>query len=350
MQRAAILGLMALAACSDALEQTSTAGQVIAVINSADNTVSFVGATHFSVKTVDMQTPGGAATSAAGHGNTVLVPLGPRDAVAVITNAGVCRAGVCVQPVTVIPLAPGSGATGVEIFDDSIAWVANPNLNTVTRVNYLLGDTVSFPVGPSPRAVVIADSSLFVVNANMVGSQPAGPSSITVRPAQVGVFPSSALGTIALSCLSARYATLGQDRLIYVTCAGHPGAGDGKLSIVDPAARTELAVINGLGESPGSAAFHPSGRLLIASDTSGILEVNTLTRSITRGPGQGVKLDGAGVSALAVDERGRVYALVPGNCMAPGVLHVLAAPPGYNELRQLVVGVCPSAAATVRVF
>jgi DNA-binding beta-propeller fold protein YncE len=270
----------------------------------------------------------------------------------VINNAGICTTGTCVQPVTVIPLAPGSGATGVEIFDDSIAWVANPTLNTVTRVNYLLGDTVSFPVGPSPRAVVIADSSLFVVNANMAGSQPAGPSSITFRPAQVGMFPSSAFGTIALSlsCLSARSATLGDDGLIYVTCGGHPGAGDGRLSIVDPVARTELAVINGLGESPGSAAFHPSGRLLIASDTSGILEVNTLTRSITRGPGQGVKLDGAGVAALAVDERGRVYALVPGNCMAPGVLYVLAAPPSYNELRQVPVGVCPSAAATVRVF
>lgn len=342
---------MALAACSDALEQTSTAGQVVAVVNSADNTLSFVGATHFSVRTLDMQTPGGAATSAAGHGSTVLVPLGPGDAVAVISNAGVCRAGACVQPVTVIPLAPGSGATGVEIFDDSIAWVANPNLNTVTRVNYLLGDTLSAPVGPSPRAVVIADSSVFVVNANMVGSQPAGLSSITFRPAAVGVFPSSAFGTIALSsCLSARHATLGGDGLIYVTCGGHPGAGDGELSIVDPVSRTELVVIIGLGESPGSAAFHPSGRLLIASDTSGILEVNTLTRSITRGPGQGVKLGGAGVSALAVDERGRVYALVPGSCTGPGVLHVLAAPPSYNELRQVLVGVCPSAAATVRVF
>ena len=349
MKRAVVLGLIALAACSDALEQTSTAGQVIAVVNSVDNTVSFVGATHFSVHTVDMQAPGGAGTTAAGLGSTVLVPLGPGDGIAVISNTGVCHPGLCVRPVFVIPLAPGSGATGVGIFDDSIAWVANPNLNTVTRVNYLLGDTASFPVGPSPQAVVIADSEVFVVNANMVGSQPAGPSSISYAPAEAGML-GSPFGTILLSCLSARFATLGGDGLIYVTCAGHPGAADGKLSIVDPVARAELVVINGLGESPGNAAFHPSGRLLIASDTTGILEVNTLTRSITRGPGQGVKLDGDGVSTLAIDERGRVYALDRKDCVQPGTLHILAAPPSYDDLNEVTVGVCPSAVATVTVF
>jgi len=349
MTRAAVLGLIALAACSDALEQTSTAGQVIAVVNSVDNTVSFVGATHFSVRTVDMQAPGGAGTTAAGHGSTVLVPLGPGDAVAVINNTGECRTGLCVRPVAVIPLAPGSGATGVGILDDSIAWVANPNLNTVTRVNYQRGDTASVPVGASPQAVVIADSTVFVVNANMAGSQPAGPSSISYLAAAAGTSGGPS-GTIPLSCLSARFATLGGDGLIYVICAGHPGVADGKLAIVDPVARTELAVINGLGESPGNAVFHPSGRLLIASDTTGILEVNTLTRSITRGPGRGVKLGGDGVSTLAIDERGRVYALDRRDCVQLGTLHILAAPPSYHDLNEVTVGVCPSAVATVTVF
>src|SRR3989475_6699393 len=41
-----------------------------------------------------------------------------------------------------------------------------------------------------------------------------------------------------------------------------------------------VVVINGLGELPGPAVFHPSGRLLIASEQEGILEVNTLTRSL----------------------------------------------------------------------
>src|SRR2546429_4905103 len=88
MRRVCLLGLALTAACSDALEQTSSAGQVIGVVNAADNTVSFVSATDFSVRTVGLATPGGAATTAAGRGGTVIVPLGPADSVAVIHNAG----------------------------------------------------------------------------------------------------------------------------------------------------------------------------------------------------------------------------------------------------------------------
>src|SRR2546421_4906027 len=84
MKRVFWLGLALTVACSDALEQTSSAGQVIGVVNAADNTVSFVSATGFSVRTVDLQTPGGAATTAAGRGGTVVVPLGPADSVALI--------------------------------------------------------------------------------------------------------------------------------------------------------------------------------------------------------------------------------------------------------------------------
>jgi DNA-binding beta-propeller fold protein YncE len=121
---------------------------------------------------------------------------------------------------------------------------------------------------------------------------------------------------------------------------------DGKLSIVDPLNRTEVAVLNGLGESPGAAAFHPTGgRLLIASLTEGILEVNTSIRSLTRGPGRGVKPGGHGVSGLAIDLRGRVYAVDPGSCAAAGTVHVLTAPPNYNEIRTVAVGVCPATAA-----
>src|SRR5947207_10554199 len=90
MRRVCLLGLALTAACSDALEQTSSAGQVIGVVNAADNTVSFVSATDFSVRTVGLATPGGAATTAAGRGVTVIVPLGPADSVAVIHNAGLC--------------------------------------------------------------------------------------------------------------------------------------------------------------------------------------------------------------------------------------------------------------------
>jgi hypothetical protein len=334
-----LLGVIFAAGCSDALEQTSSAGQVLAVVNSADNTVSFVSATNFSVRTVDLETPGGAATTAAGRGSTVIVPLGPADSVAVINNTGLCT-GTCVRPVVVLPLAQGSGATGVAIQDDSIAWVANPQLNTVTRINYLTGDTTSTPVGVYPQAVTIVRGRVFVANGNLVGSVPAGPSWLTSFPCCGG---SSTLDSIPLTGAAARFLVVGDDSLLYVVAAGHAGGGDGKLSVVDPVARAELAVINGLGESPGAAALHPSGRLLVAAGDE-ILEVNTLTRSVTRGPGQGVP-GGADVSALAVDLRGRVYAASAGDCVAPGIVRVLSPPPGYREIRAIAVGPCPSAVA-----
>ena len=289
---------------------------------------------------MDLQA-GGAAITAAGRGSTVLVPLGSADSVAVINNAGLCTTGLCVRPVVVLPLARGSGATGVVIQDDSIAWVANPKLNTVTRLNFLSGDTASFHVGVYPQALAFVRGRVFVANGNVVNGAPAGPSWLSSIPCCGG--PS--VDSIPLSGANARFLTVGDDSLLYVVNSGYPMRGDGKLSVVDPASRTELVVINGLGEAPGAAAFHPSGRVLISSISDGILEVNTLTRSVTRGPGQGLKPGGDGVTGLAIDQGGRVYALDAGACTSPGVVHVLSAPPDYDELRAVAVGVCPSATA-----
>ena len=344
MRRLRLLGLALAAACSDALEQTSSSGQVIAVVNS-NHTVSFVAAADLSVRTVGLQA-GGAAITAAGRGSTVLVPLGSADSVAVINNAGLCTTGLCVRPVVVLPLARGSGATGVAVQDDSIAWVANPGLNTVTRINYLTGDTTSRPVGVFPRAVTIVRGRVFVANANIAGGSPAGASWLTAFPCCGGV---GASDSIPLTGANARGLSVGDDSLLYVVEAGHAGQADGKLSIIDPVIRTELAVINGLGESPGAAAFHPSGRLLIAGAHE-ILEVNTLTRSLTRGPGEGVTSAKGPASALVVDLRGRVYATSTCDLAAvsPGIVHVLSPPPDYDVISTVTVapiGACPTAAA-----
>ena len=96
----------------------------------------------------------------------------------------------------------------------------------------------------------------------------------------------------------------------------------------------------GLGGMPLSITGRPS-------EQEGILEVNTLTRSLVPRPGGGVKPGGHGVAALALDQRGRIYALDRGDCTTPGVVHVLSAPPDYAELETVPVGVCPSAAAAV---
>src|SRR3989454_2346617 len=345
MRRLAFLALTLATGCSDALEQKSSAGQVIGVVNANDRTLSVISATDFTVTTRSWQMGSATPRTIDGRGHVFVVPLGAADAVGVDLFF-TCPPGalsLCVQPDYALPLPTGSGATGVAIQDDSIAWIANPNLNTVTRVNYFSGDTTSVPVGVYPQAVALVGTRVFVVNSNLVGSTPAGPSWLTsfeccsVRP------PDS----IPLTGTNARFATVGDDSLLYVIASGHTGATDGKLSIVDPQARVEVAVLNGLGESPGAAAFHPAGsRLLDASATEGILEMNTSTRAVTRGPGKNsVKPGGHGVSGLAIDLRGRVYAVDPGACATAGTVHVLTPPPNYAEIDAVSVGLCPTTAA-----
>lgn len=336
-----IVGALALlAGCSDALDQTSSAGQVIGVVNSVSRTLSLISASDFSVTTRPYGLAGAAPTTLAGRGHVFVVPLGRADAAAVDVLAPPCTS-LCPNPDYVVSLPAGSGATGVAMQDDSIAWIANPNLNSVTRLNYRTGDTASRAVGVYPAAVAIAGARVFVVNANLVNGAPAGPSWLS----SFDCCQATPTDSIPLTGVTARFAVVGDDSLLYVITAGHVGRADGKLSIVDPRLRAEIAVLNGLGESPGAAAFHPSGRLLIASLTEGILEVYTPTKTLARGPGSGVKPDGAGVSGLAIDLRGHVYAVDPGPCQAAGTVHVLAPPPDYGEIRRVTVDVCPASAA-----
>jgi DNA-binding beta-propeller fold protein YncE len=343
MRQLLFLALILGGACSDALEEKSSAGQVVGVVNAADRTLSLVSASDFTVSTRNWQSGSATPSTIAGRGNVFLVPLGQADAVGVDRLLGPCGPGaLCVQPDYVLPLATGSGATGVAIQDDSIAWIANPNLNTVTRLNYLRGDTASVAVGVDPQAVAIAGTRVFVVNSNLVGAAPAGPSWLT----SFECCGTRTTDSIGLTGTNARFAIVGDDSLLYVITSGRPGMAEGRLSIVDPKARAEIAVLNGLGELPGAAAFHPAGsRLLVASLTEGILEVNTNIRAVTRGPGDGVKPGGHGISGLAIDLRGRVYAVDPGVCTGPGTVHILTAPPDYREVHSVAVGGCPATAA-----
>src|SRR5437764_447914 len=343
MRRLVFLALTLATGCSDALEQKSSTGQVIGVVNGGDRTLSLISATDFTVSRRDWQRPSATPSTIDGRGNVFLVPLGQADAVALDRLLGPCGPGaLCAQPDYVLPLAAGSGATGVSIQDDSIAWIANPHLNTVTRLNYVSGDTASVAAGVYPQAVAVVGTRVFVVNSNLVGSTPAGPSWLTSFECCSVRTPDS----IPLTGTNARFAGVGDDSILYVIASGHAGAADGKLSVVDPETRSESAVLNGMGESPGAAAFHPAGsRLLVASATEGILEVNASIRVITRGPGNGVKPGGNGVSGLAIDLRGRVYAVDPGACATNATVHVLTAPPDYHEIAAVSVGRCPTTAA-----
>src|SRR5918996_736024 len=334
-----LAGLALLPACSDALDQDTTAGQVVVVVNAGSGDATVVDATRLT--TTSFALAPGVPTSLDARFSTLIVALGDSDAVQATSIVG---AGLVTR------LAGGSGATGVAIEDDSIVWVGNPGLHTVTRVNYTSGDTTSVEVGRTPRALAIAGRRLFVLNGNLSAGTPAGPGWLLVLalPWEVGganLRPDS----IGLTGTNPTHGLLGDDGLFYVVMAGTAGAGDGRLAIVDPSTGREVAVVNGLGESPGPAAYHPSGRLLIASPTEGILEVSTARRSLVRGPGQGARPEGDGIDALVVDRRGRVYAVARRTCPGPAVLHVLSAPPDYRLIETIPLGSCPTAAVLAAV-
>src|SRR3989441_1710513 len=234
MRRLAFLALTLATGCSDALEKTSSAGQGIGVINVSD--LSLVSATDFSVTTRSWPGTTAGPSAIAGGGRTFVVTLAQANAVRVslLVTCPPDPVALCARPDYVLPLRAGSEPDGVAIQDDSIAWIANRALNSVTRLNYFTGDTTSVAAGVLPRAGVLAGSRVFVVNSNLVGGVPAGPSWLTSFECCGVRTPDS----IPLTGLAAGFAVVGDDSLLYVVAAGRSGAADGKLSIGDPKRRT----------------------------------------------------------------------------------------------------------------
>jgi hypothetical protein len=318
---AGVLAIVAAAACSDALEQTTPVGQEIVVLDGQSTSLTLVNAGDFSTTALPLVFPVSGAPRIAGRGATVLVPGGSHDSVQVLTLGGIGRA-----------VAVGGGSPVAAAFqDDTLACLADSAVDALTQVNVSTGTKpVTLAVGTGPVAVAVLDSQVFSLHSSWL-------TAVNVAGAPV---PDS----IPVSGVGARYPIIGDDSLLYVVEQGDSGKANGKVSIIDPVARTEIVVINGLGERPGSGLYHPTGRLLISSPTEGILEVNALTRAVTRGPGNGIKVGGRGVLALSLDHRGRVYAVSNAPCgSGQSQLYVLSPPPGYNVIATIPLGTCPVA-------
>jgi hypothetical protein len=315
--------------------------EVLLAVNREANTLSIVPVEDpESASEVPLGGPGSRPTSVAARAGIGIVPLGPGNAVAVVDLRDR-------QVMRVIAL-PGSGATGAAVVDDSIAYVANPNLNTVSRVNYLTGASAEVGVGERPQGVVFARGRIFVLNGNVDEAQePLGESWITVidpvtnaRATGIDSIPLSGAG-------NARSGAVGADGLLYVSVAGSPQENDGRLSIVDPVERIEVASFSGLGRTPGEVAAGGESRVLISSTTEGLLEFDTDSNKVVRGAGEGVPIPTNTGVAFASDSQ--VYALEAGACegAATGLAHVLDS--DLSEVRTLPLGRCPAAALTVRI-
>ena len=333
------LPIVAVVSCAETSAPLPPPEEVVVVLNTTAATLSLVPvAAPAQVSTVPLGASDVQPISVTTRGATAVVPLRGRNAIAVVD----LREGILVNT---IDLAPGSGVSGAALVSDSIAYVSNANLNTVTRVDLATGDTASVAVGTTPQHVTFTRGRVLVMNANLDSlGKPDGESSISViDPALSSA--AGAIGTIQLFGPGhARFSTVAGDGLLYVIQEGDPSVDEGRLSIVDPVDRREVASFGGFGFGPGDLTADGGDRLLISSRTEGLMEFDSAERTVVRGEGDGVRIPGN--SGVAVDSQGRIYALEAG-CSGNGILHVLR--PDYSEIRFVPVGQCASQALLARV-
>lgn len=274
--------------------------------------------------------PAGSPVTLAARGNRAVVPLGLVNAAAVVDLTS--------DDVSLITLPENSGATGIGFWDDSIAYIANPNRNTVSRVNISSRLAVSeIDVGVYPQAIIASAFWVFVLNAELDSNfQPARPGTISVLNPSTDALRE----TIALSGFNPAAAAFAPDGRLYVINSGTFGQGDGSLSIVDPVALTEVEHVTGFDEFPGDIIIDGSGRAFISSFSYGIAIWDTDEGAFLRPPTDPLVVAGHRISSgLALDSDQRVYTLIPGDCQAPGATFRLD--PELSTEQEIGVGVCP---------
>jgi hypothetical protein len=324
------LGGAVLCACAETAAPPPAPEEMVVVLNSTGATLSLIPVlAPAQISTIPLGASNVQPVSVATRGGTALVALAGRDAIALVD----LRAG---QLVNTISLQPGAGVAGAALVDDSVAYVSNSSLNSITRVSLATGDTASLAVGNTPQQVVFTRGRLLVLNANLDSlGKPAGESWISVvdpaasdRGALIDSIPLIGPG-------NAEFSAVASDGLLYVIQGGDPSVDEGRLSVVDPVGRQELASFGGFGAGPGDLTADGGDRLLISSRTEGLMEFDTAERVVVRGEGDGIPVPGN--TGVAVDTQGRIYALEAG-CSENGSVHILR--PDFSEIRSVAVGEC----------
>ena len=329
----ALLLAAALASCAETSAPSPPAEPLLLVLDQGGPSLSILPLPSLSSSVQLALGAGVGPASLATRGAVALVSFSQSDNVAAID----LRARTVARW---IPLPAGAGASGLTLMDDSIAFVANTSLGSITRINYLSGDTTEIVVGGNPLGAEFTRGRLFVLNGiNPPGGGVGAAWATVIDP--VSNERSEGIDSIALPGPGyARYAAVAADGLLYIMNRGDTTSGVGRLSIVDPVQRSELASFGGLGTAPGNLAAGIRDRLLISSLTEGVMEFDTRDRRVVRGAGAGVRI--AENSFVAVDPDSRVYALERGDCAASaGVLHVLR--PDLSELSARPLPGCPIA-------
>jgi hypothetical protein len=332
-------GAAGIVGCAETAAPPPAPEEVIVVLNTAGATLSLVPvAAPAQISTIPLGASDVEPVSVATRGGTAVVPLRARSAVAVVDLRQQ-------QLVNTIKLQPGSIVSGAALVDDSVAYVASSNLNLITRVDLSTGDTASLAVGNTPQQVTFTRGRLLVLNSNLDSlGKPAGESWISVVDPAAGDRGTVIDSIPLIGPGNAEFSAVASDGLVYVVQVGDPSMDEGRLSVVDPVRRQELASFGGFGFGPGDLTADGGDRLLISSRTEGLMEFDTAERAIVRGEGNGVSVPGN--TGVAVDSQGRVYALESG-CSENGILHLLRT--DFTEIRTVSVGQCATQVLLARV-
>jgi DNA-binding beta-propeller fold protein YncE len=344
MTRPALLALATglLFGCADTNAPPPEPLELLLVVNRQGNSLTIVSVDEpHSPTFVPFRVPGATPTSVAAREGIAVVALGEADGLAVVDLVGR-------RLIHVIPLAEGSGATAAAMVSDSVAYVANSQFNTITRINVFTRETAEVLVGVFPQGFAVARGRLFVLNGNLDETgEPAGPSWLAVINPGTNA-PAAGIDSIPLTGPgNAAFATVGGDGLLYVVNRGPTTTAEGRLSVVDPLERAEVASFAGLGLLPGDLATDGQSRVFVSSFTEGLLEFNTDSNAVVRGEGAGIAIPSN--SGVAADSKGRVYAIEAGECVAGrrGVAHVLDEE--LEEIGRITLGRCSAGATVVRI-
>lgn len=326
-------------ACAETAAPPPAPEEVVVVLNTTGATLSLVPvAAPTQISTIPLGGSDVEPVSVSTRGGTAVVPLRGRDEIAVVD----LREGMLVNT---IALQPGSGVAGAALISDSVAYVSNASANTLTRVDLATGDTASVVVGTTPQQVTFTRGRVLVINANLDSlGKPAGESWISIIDPGIGAAGAVVDSVPLIGPGNAQFSTVAGDGFVYVVQVGDPSVDEGRLSVVDPVGRQEVASFGGFGFGPGDLTDNGADRLLISSRTEGLMEFDTTDRKVLRGEGNGISIPAN--TGVAVDSQGRIYALEAG-CSDHGLLHVLR--PDFTEIRAVPVGQCASQALLARV-
>ncbi|UCC71823.1 MAG: hypothetical protein JSV86_15820 [Gemmatimonadota bacterium] len=333
-QLALVLALaIPIAACDDTTGVAPMTGvETAVVLNSIDLSITVFPTDSPELASAIGLAAAGSPVSVAARGNIVVVPLGFFPAAAVVD--------LTTGDVSSVPLPDNSGATGAAFLNDSIAYVANPNLGSVSVVNVSAGTAgAEIPVGVFPQALAVLGDTVLVLNAEL---------GLDFRPARQGIVSAidassnTVVGSIFLTGFNPSAAEFGPDGLLYIVNSGAFGDGNGSLSVVNPTTLDEVEHHGGFGEFPGDIAFDAAGYAHISSFGYGIAVWDAVGDSFINPPDEPLVVEGHSISSgVGIDSDDRLYTLIPGDCVAPSVAIRLDAQRVFDS--EIDVGVCPMA-------